>query len=353
MNKFFTRVFLLFLFHFLFKIGDDSFNVFGSFSLRGSVFSIYFITYWLGVWYIADFFGRKIIAWQKMSSKHTHFHTILLFAFHFSFGFIVAFLANYFYRMGDIYFFHMEESWGDVTVFNPELTMSLLLIYMMVFSFDTYYSSSIRISEDKLQLEKLKRENTLAQYLNLKSQIEPHFLFNSLSVLSSVIHSDANLASEFTIRLSRILRYMIEKNEHILVPLKDEISFVDNYFFLIQTRFQEGIIFKNKIDKGVISSSYIPPASLQMLIENAVKHNKFTKSNPLEITIENDKENLMVRNNLNIREDIEYSTKLGLDNLKERFKQFTSRPVEIEEAESMFTVSLPILTKIHYERFNI
>ena len=353
MTKFFTRIFLIFLFNLIFKIGDDSFNVFGDFTLRGFVFSVYFMGYWLSIWYIADFFGQKIIAWQKVSSKHTHFHTVLLFTFHFCFGFIAAFLANYIYRSGDVYLFHMNEAWKDVTVFNPELTMSLLLIYMMVFSFDTYYSSSIRINEDKLQLEKLKRENTLAQYLNLKSQIEPHFLFNSLSVLSSVIHSDANLASEFTIRLSRILRYMIEKNEHILVPLKDEISFVDNYLFLIQTRFQKGINFKNSLDKKIISSSYVPPASLQMLIENAVKHNKFTKREPLEIILENDKENLIVRNNLNIREDIENSTELGLDNLKERFKQFTSGPVGIEKTASQFTVSLPILTKLHYERFNI
>ena len=353
MNKFFTRIFFVFLFHLVFKIGDDSFDVFGDFTLRGLVFSFYFISFWLVVWYIADFFGQKIVSWQKRSSKYTHFHTILLFTFHFFFGFIFAFLSNYLYRLGDIYLFHRNEAWKDVTVFNPELTMSLLLIYMMVFSFDTYYSSSIRINEDKLQLEKLKRENTLAQYLNLKSQIEPHFLFNSLSVLSSVIHSDANLASEFTIRLSRILRYMIEKNEHILVPLKDEISFVDNYLFLIQTRFQEGINFKNSLDKRIISSSYIPPASLQMLIENAVKHNKFTKKNPLEIILKNDKESLIVVNNLNIREDIENSTELGLDNLKERFKQFTPNPVLIKKTASKFTVSLPILTKTHYERFNI
>jgi LytS/YehU family sensor histidine kinase len=302
---------------------------------------------------MADYIGQKIIAWQKMSSKQTHIHTILLFTFHFSFGFIFAFLANFLYRLGDIYLFHNKEGWRDVTVFNPELTMSLLLIYMMVFSFDNYYNASIKTNEDKLQLEKLKRENTLAQYLNLKSQIEPHFLFNSLSVLSSVIHSDTNLASEFTIRLSRILRYMIEKNEHILVPLKDEISFVDNYFFLIQTRFQEGIIFKNNLHKRVINSSYIPPASLQMLIENAVKHNKFTKKYPLEIIIENDEENLVVTNNLNIRDDIKNSTRLGLENLKERFRQFTSSHVVIEETESQFKVSLPILTKLHYERFNI
>ena len=353
MNKFFTRISFVFLFHLIFKIGDDSFNVFGDFTLRGLVLSFYFISFWLAVWYVADFLGQKLVAWQKRTSKYTHIHTILLFTFHFFFGFIFAFLSNYLYRLGDIYLFHMEEAWRDVTVFNPELTMSLLLIYMMVFSFDTYYSSSIRINEDKLQLEKLKRENTLAQYLNLKSQIEPHFLFNSLSVLSSVIHTDANLASEFTIRLSRILRYMIEKNEHILVPLKDEISFVDNYLFLNQTRFQEGINFKNSLDKRIISSSYIPPASLQMLIENAVKHNKFTKKNSLEIILMNDKESLIVMNNLNIREDIENSTKLGLDNLIERFNQFTPNRVVIKKTKSQFTVSLPILTKKHYERFNI
>ena len=352
-NKFFVRLESIFIIHFIFKIGDQSFNVFSDFTLRGTVFSLYIVIYWLCVWYIAAFFHRKIIRKQKDSILNKKLFTFLLFSFHFTFGFIASFFANWFYRLGDIYFFDMGEVWSSVWLLNPELTFSLLLIYMMVLSVDIYYNTSIKAKEDQLQLEKLKRENTLAQYLNLKSQIEPHFLFNSLSVLSSIVYSDVDLASEFILRLSKILRYVIEKNVFLLVPLDEEITFIENYLFLIQTRFEKGIIFENTIDKNMISSCYIPPASLQLLIENAIKHNKFTIDNPLRITLFNDDECLIVNNNVNTRNDIENSTNLGLDNLTKRYSHLSDKPVVIKKTDMDFTVSLPILTKEQYERFNI
>lgn len=352
-NKFFVRLLLVFLIHFIFKIGDQSFNVFSDFTFRGTVFSLYFVIYWLCAWYIAAFFHRKIIQKQDDSVLNKKLFTFLLFSFHFTFGFLASFFANWFYRLGDIYFFDMGEAWSRVWPLNPELTLSLLMIYMMVFSIDIYYNTSIKAKENQLQLEKLKQENTLAQYLNLKSQIEPHFLFNSLSVLSSIVYSDVDLASEFILRLSRILRYVIEKNEFLLVPLGDEIVFIENYLFLIQTRFEKDIIFKNTMDKNMINSCYIPPASLQLLIENAIKHNKFTSDNPLRITLFNDDEYLIVNNNVNIRNDIENSTNQGLDNLSKRYSHLSDKPVVIKKTDMDFSVSLPILTKEQYERFNI
>ncbi len=205
-NKFFVRLLLVFIIHFIFKIGDQSFGVFSDFTFRGIAFSLYFVIYWLCIWYIAAFFHNKIQQKQEDSILNKKLFIILLFSFHFTFGFLASFLANWLYRVGDTYFFDMGDIWSSVSLLNPELTMSLLMIYMMVFSIDIYYNTSIKAKENQLQLEKLKQENTLAQYLNLKSQIEPHFLFNSLSVLSSIIYSDVDLASEFILRLSRILR---------------------------------------------------------------------------------------------------------------------------------------------------
>jgi LytS/YehU family sensor histidine kinase len=183
--------------------------------------------------------------------------------------------------------------------------------------------------------------------------LEPHFLFNSLSVLSSIIHTDIDLAEEFILRLSKTLRYVIEKNELTLVPLKDEIQFAEDYFFLIRNRFEEGIIFENSIESSIIQNSYIPPASLQLLIENAVKHNKFSSDVPLQIQLFNDDGNLIVKNNMNLRDDLAESTKQGLQNLVQRFSYFSDHMVGIVEEESEFIVSMPILTKSDYERFNI
>ena len=353
LNKFFIRFFLVFLIHFIIKVGDQTFTDFLSISFRGLVFTIQFSIYWIIIWYTADYINYLIIKREEKKLEPKRVYTLLRFSFHLLFGLAVSFSSNLIYRFGDIYFFDMSETWSPVPLVNLELTLSLSMIYMMVFTFDTYYSSSMKLKEEQLQMEKLKQENTLAQYLNLKSQIEPHFLFNSLSVLNSIIYSDVDLASEFILRLSRILRYVIEKNEFIMVPLSEEITFVENYLFLIKTRFDEGIAFENTIDKNILDSYYVPPASLQLLIENAIKHNKFTSSNPLHIHLSNTENCLTVSNNLNIRTDFEKSTNQGLDNLTVRYSHFTDQSISIKKTNTDFTVSLPLLTKEHYERFNI
>jgi hypothetical protein len=335
------------------KIGDKSFSVFSEFTLRGFVFSAYFIIYWLCIWYIADFFNKRIQRKQQILKPNKGSNILLLFSFNIIFGFSASWLSNHLYHIGDIRFFGNEADWIDVTSLNPELTMSLLMMYMMVFAFDVYYRFSIKAKEDQIQLEKLKRENAIAQYLNLRSQIEPHFLFNSLSVLSSIIYEDVNLASEFILRLSRMLRYVIEKNEFMLVRLKDEIAFTEDYLFLIKTRFEEGILFENNVNKSILNTSYIPPATLQLLIENAIKHNKFTKEQPLRIKILNKDDTLVITNNINRRKDFQNSTKQGLDNLVRRYSHLSDHPVVINQTENEFKVVIPILTVEHYESLNI
>ena len=146
---------------------------------------------------------------------------------------------------------------------------------------------------------------------------------------------------------------MIEKNELALVPLKEEIRFVDDYFYLIRHRFDKGIVFENSLDESIIKNSYIPPASLQLLIENAVKHNMFTEEDPLRINLYNDEKHIIVKNNINLRDDILDSTNQGIQNLTQRFSYFSEDIVNIEINETDFTISLPILTKTDYERFNI
>ncbi len=352
-NKFLLRFSFIFIIHFVIKIGDETFSVLPGVTFRGTVFSVFFIGFWLFIWYLAEYLNKKIQHWQRLSNHSQGFKTLQLFSFNFLFGFAASFLLNYLYREGDIMLFGNAEPWTDVTLLNPELTMSLLLFYMMVFSFDVYLHLSFKDKENQVRFEKLKHDHAIAQYLNLKSQIEPHFLFNSLSVLSSIIHTDVELASEFILRLSRMLRYVIEKNEFILVPLKDEVVFTEDYLFLLQTRFEEGIIFESALNEKTVEHAYISPATLQSLVENAVKHNKFTKEKPLKIQVINDMKSLIVINNLNKRKDFEPSTKQGLDNLVRRYSQLSPRPVEIVTTEVEFRVIVPLLTSEQYERFNI
>ena len=261
-NKLVVRFSLIFFVHFLFIAGDASQDIL-EFSIRRILFSLFFISYWLIIWYVAAYFYVEIQKKQALSTGNKSLYSYLLFFTNFTFALIAGFANNLLYRFGDIHFFNNQANWSDVPIFNPELTMSLFSIYMMVFTADIFFTSSLKRKEDEIKMEKLKQENTLAQYLVLKSQIEPHFLFNSLSVLSSLIQTDADVAEEFLLRLSKTLRYVIEKNELALVPLTDEIQFVEDYFFLIKNRFEEGINFENKIDESIIQNSYIPPASLQ------------------------------------------------------------------------------------------
>ncbi len=351
-NKFLMRFSLIFFIYLIFAMGDQSMDIW-EFNLRRILFNSLFIGYWLIIWYAAAYVSTAIHKRQAISFDNKSLFGYLLFLFNFIFGFIAGFGYNLVYRFCDIQFFHMNEVWSEVPIFNPELTMSLFSIYMMIFTADVFFTSTLKRKEDQLKMEKLKRENTLAQYLVLKSQIEPHFLFNSLSVLSSLIQTNTDIAEEFLLRLSKTLRYVIEKNELALVPLQDEIGFVDDYFFLIRHRFDEGIIFENSLDRSIVQNSYIPPASLQLLIENAIKHNKFTIENPLRINLYNDEKQIIVKNNIDLRDDIVESTNQGIQNLTQRFSYFSEHALNIEINESDFTISMPILTKTDYERFNI
>jgi two-component system LytT family sensor kinase len=272
--------------------------------------------------------------------------------FHILFGFTFSYLFNFLYREGDIFFFHKLVNWENNSILNPELTMTLFSLYIIIFAFSTYYHAGMIKKEQQLQLERMQHENAIARYINLKSQVEPHFLFNSLSVLSSLIQSDEKLATEFVLRLSRILRYVIEKNELLLIPLKEEITFVENYMFLLQTRFQKGILFENRLEKHFIETCFVPPASLQLLIENSIKHNKFSEEHPLMIKIYNNENEIVVSNNLNMRNDVKDSTKQGLSNLIKLYSHCSDKKVVVNQTQATFAVLLPKLTRIDYERFN-
>jgi hypothetical protein len=349
-SEFFLRFLVILVIHYLIKAGDYSFGDFSDFTLRGLVFSIYFVVYWLIIWYVAVYINTKMFGNTNRSNK---LQIVLLFAFNIIFGFTASILNNLIYRWGDIYIYNNWNLWKDVTFLNPELTMSLLMIYILIFSISMYVNFSFKQNEDLLKMEKLQKDNTIAKYLNLKAQVEPHFLFNSLSVLSSLIHSNPNLADEFTLRLSKILRYMVQENEMLLVPLKNELGLLENYLFLMKVRFGNNIYFTNELDKNLVNTCFVPPSTLQSLVENAIKHNKFNKEEPLNIKLNKNDDYLIMSNNLNLRRHNSETTKMGLENLKARYSHFTAISVIIKKTENEFIVSLPMLNKEPYERFNI
>ncbi len=192
------------------------------------------------------------------------------------------------------------------------------------------------------QAEKLQKEYAQVRLQALKSQVNPHFLFNSLSVLSSLVHVDAELSEKFIIHLSKAYRYILDQKELELVSLEDELQFLDAYFFLLQIRFDKKVQLHKKIDTH-LKEYKLPPLTLQLLVENAVKHNKMSISEPLVIEVKAEGDRLNVSNNVSLREQHEASTGIGLENIKKRYAMVTDKKVTIEKNEQLFSVTIPLI----------
>jgi len=190
-------------------------------------------------------------------------------------------------------------------------------------------------------MKKLREEKLIFQYETLKSQVNPHFLFNSLNSLSSLIRKDPDLSEQFIQKLSSVYRYILDNREKELVPLATELEFVNNYFYLQKIRDEDKIILNNELKET--EKLEVLPVSLQLLVENALKHNAATRKQPLEITIHSEGlDKLVVRNNLQKKMQLNDSSKIGLKNLSERSRLILKREIEIQETEDEFVVKIPV-----------
>ncbi|WP_224998623.1 sensor histidine kinase [Cesiribacter sp. SM1] len=197
--------------------------------------------------------------------------------------------------------------------------------------------------KDSIRLaERLEREKTQVQFDNLKNQLNPHFLFNALSSLNSLIYEDQALASQFLQQLSKVYRYLLQHQATGQVSLATELEFIANYTNLLQTRFGDGLRFNFDIRKDDLEMGVVP-VSLQVLIENAIKHNVLNKANPLTITIETASGYLCVCNNLQPKNIIDASNRQGLQNLRSLYAYLSAKPMRVEETSTSFTVKLPLL----------
>ena len=191
-------------------------------------------------------------------------------------------------------------------------------------------------------MQKLKEEKLVFQYETLKNQVNPHFLFNSLNTLSSLVSKDVKLSEVYIQKLSAIYRYILDNKELDHVNLKSELDFVTDYFYLQKVRDDGKIELKINIKDP--ENYEILPISLQLLVENAFKHNAATREDPLKILIslnESDR-TISVTNNLKPKTQINESSKLGLNNLSERNKLITGRDIVIHQTEEDFTVIIPL-----------
>ena len=190
--------------------------------------------------------------------------------------------------------------------------------------------------------QRLEKEKVMVMYESLKQQLNPHFLFNSLTSLSGLIETDQQVAGNFLEQMSGIYRYILKNGDNETVSLKDEIEFVQLYINLQQTRFKKGLIVNINVPDEYLHYK-IAPVTLQNLIENAIKHNIIDADSPLEIDIFIEDDFLVVRNNLQKKNMVETSNKKGLAQFVNLYKYLSRKPVHVEESTKDFTIKIPLV----------
>ena len=232
--------------------------------------------------------------------------------------------------------------WSALGRTNYALT---LVISISIFYLILNRKSHFRMRYMEIQAAQLKKENALAQFEALKNQVSPHFLFNSLSILSSLVHIDPYLSEKFIDQLSKAYRYILDQKDNETVSLTTELDFLKSYAFLLKIRFEEKFDVKISVPDQAAEKYHIAPLTLQLLIENCVKHNRMSQKEPLVVAISIEGEYLVVSNRVRPRNEIERftSTGIGLANIKDRYRLLTASPVKIERGEALFTVKIPLL----------
>lgn len=207
-----------------------------------------------------------------------------------------------------------------------------------------YYMNQLKKSQ--LQTERLEKATAEAQFVSLRNQVNPHFLFNSFNVLSSLVYKDADMAAAYIRQLSKVYRYVLYNQNEQKVSLKQEMEFIDAYLYLLDIRFGENLIIKNTVE-GRTETLYLAPMSVQMLVENAIKHNIISKKKPLTISLSIEKNAdmlyLAVENTLQKKDSVVSSTNLGITNIKQRYKFISNREVIITDGPEAFKVLVPLI----------
>ena len=221
--------------------------------------------------------------------------------------------------------------------------VSIVITFIVTLSlyFFHFYKS---YQEQKLKEQKVIAGTASAQFESLKNQIDPHFLFNSLNVLTSLIEENPDQAQRFTTSLSKVYRYVLEQKDKELISVEEELAFAKTYMNLLKMRFENSISFELPTD-FTNAEAKVVPLSLQLLLENTIKHNVVSEKKPLHIKIYIDNGYLIVENNLQKKEVLQDRKGVGLQNIVNRYALISARKVMVEENSEFFRVLLPILTK--------
>lgn len=238
-----------------------------------------------------------------------------------------------------------EEPLWDVIINNILIMIVVNLILMTVLEAAVF---SHEAGEQKRRAASLTRELDRIRFEVLKSQINPHFLFNSLNVLSGLVHSDADKAQDFIDEFSHLYRYVLDSIEKQVVTLESELDFINSYMFLQKTRYGKNVDYHIDIPAGMLTKR-LPPLSLQIVFENAIKHNRIDDAAQLDIRVAEQSDSLIVVNNYQPKVSRYHKTGIGLSNLSKRYELIGCRIPQYRVKENEYIVELPLINQHHYE----
>ncbi|SKB83828.1 hypothetical protein SAMN05660776_0044 [Salegentibacter holothuriorum] len=281
-------------------------------------------------------FGAKI-TWEKATLKKVLFG---------AFGAVILTLIGFFFCRVLHYVVYegvaLQEFLANEKMYTYLFPLLFTTIISLFFHLIYFYKA---LQEKKVKEQKIIAGTASAKFDALKNQLDPHFLFNSLNVLSALIDENPEQAQKFTSALSKVYRYVLEQKNKELVNLEEELKFAKTYMDLLKMRFEDAIIFNfpSMLERP---EAKVVPLSLQLLLENTIKHNTVNSENPLEITIVEEDRNLVVENNIQPKKILKRGSGVGLSNIQQRYGLLTDRKVEVFNENQVFSVKLPLLTKI-------
>ncbi len=226
-------------------------------------------------------------------------------------------------------------SWGLRSSYVAILISLVVSLIVVAIAFFQNWKHSL------LEAERYKTEMLMYKYESLQNQINPHFLFNSFNVLSDLVYMDQKKAVDFISQLSQLFRYVLDSRDKELVPIKEELEFMDAFAYLLHTRFEDKLNIQQEFVAG--EDEMIVPMTLQLLIENCVKHNEISGSHPLTIRIVRKGDCLMVENNLQPKSMAPDSLQTGLSNIRQQYRYFTNKEIVVAEADLSFSVAIPLI----------
>ncbi|MBT8218295.1 MAG: histidine kinase [Bacteroidia bacterium] len=290
------------------------------------------ILLWRGNEAVSDRLDQKV-TWAQNPARRLIFGLLG----HMVYTVVAMFLINY--------AFYLIYGWNqDILTMEGLMNYSIpaVIITFIIASFATAQTFFLKWRELAIEKERMEKEIINSKYEVLKNQVNPHFLFNSLNVLTSLVYKDADLSAAYIKKLSNVYRYVLDVRDREVVDLKEELAFIDSYTFLLKIRHSDGLHVDNQL--GDTNGVKIAPLSLQMLVENAVKHNVVSEHEPLTIDIGREGDFIYVKNNLQRKSNNQSKMlKVGLENITERYRILSDRAVEIEDDGSFFKVKLPVL----------